>query len=371
MKKLLCLVLAIASVLSVLSLTSCKKDDGAPEGMQPLRCGSEYGYNLYVPEEWTVSNYGDIAAAYVALRDPTSITFVKAEAPSGTLEEYFNSEMAQFPFAITREKENEATAFGNATKAFKYTYTYEHDINVQDINGNGLKDDKIKTGVMQIFVYNGDDFYIFTYTSALTERDAGVTYYEYYLEKVNSVISSFEFIAKSGEVKAPEYETDDRGYILASDKSLCGFTMYVPNSYSVDYSSGMVSVSREDGTSINVSKATYTNVQKETYWEHRLGEIEKIADKTTNGEGKEVTTVKELAALVDVTADVFGETGGISVKWAYSFEYTYTLYGVDYHVYQVLIRKNMNGYVFTYTAEEANYAAHIEEAKAILSEIEF
>ncbi len=357
MRKILCFVLAIATVLSVLSLTSCKKDNGAPEGMQPLRCGSEYGYNLYAPEEWTVSNYGEIAAAYVSKLDSTSITFVKAEAPTGTLEDYFNAEMAKLPFETAVEKRNEKTAFGNATEAFKYTYSYDYN--------------EAKIGVMQIFVYNGSDFYIFTYTSGLKDKGEGVTYYESYLEKVNSVINSFEFIEKSGEAAKPEYETDDRGYILASDKKISGFTMYVPSEYRVDYSSGMVSVSRDDGTSINVSKATYTNVQKETYWEHRLGELEKLADKTTDEDGKEVTTVKEIATLVDVTDDVFDDTGILSVKWAYAFEYSYMLGGESYHVYQVLIRKNMNGYVYTYTASEENYASHLEEAKAILSEIEF
>ncbi len=359
MRKILCFVLAMVTILSVLSLTSCKKGDGAPDGMQVLRAGSEYGYNIYAPEEWTVSNYGDIAAAYVSKLDSTSITFVKADAPEGELDTYFDTEMAKFPFDITVNKRNEPTTFGNASSSFKYTYSYTYG--------------ESEIGVMQIFVYNDADFYIFTYTSGLKDKGDGVSYYESYLEKVESVINSFEFIAKSGEVSKPNYTTDERGYILASDKSVCGFEMYVPSAYKVDYSSGMVSVSRDDGTSINVSKATYTNVQKETYWEHRLGEIEAIADKTVDSNGKEVTTVKEITTLTDVTGEVFVENDGAlsAVKWAYAFEYTYALGGVEYHVYQVLIRDVMDGYVYTYTAKETNYATHIDEAKSILSEIKF
>lgn len=359
MRKILCLILAIATMISVLSLTSCKKGDGAPEGMQVLRAGAEYGYNIYVPEEWTVSNYGEIAAAYVSKLDSTSITFVKAAAPEASLESYFDSEMAKFPFEVTVEKRAAETAFGNATAAYKYTYSYEY-------SGSNI-------GVMQIFVYNGNDFYIFTYTSGLKDKGDGVTYYESYLEKVESVISSFEFIEKSGEVTKPQYTTDDRGYILASDKKICGFEMYVPSAYRVDYSSGMVSVSRDDGSSINMSKATYTNVQKETYWEHRLGEIKKLADVTVDESGNEVTTVKEIATLVEVTGEVFTDNDGMlsSVKWAYAFEYTYSLGGEVYHVYQVLVRDVMDGFVYTYTAKEANYATHIDEAKSILSEIKF
>ena len=122
-----------------------------------------------------------------------------------------------------------------------------------------------------------------------------------------------------------------------------------------------------------MAKATYTNVQKETYWEHRLGEIKKLADVTVDANGNEVTTVTEIATLVDVTGVVFGENDGMlsAVKWAYAFEYTYSLGGEVYHVYQVLIRNVMDGYVYTYTAKEANYATHIEEAVSILSEIGF
>ena len=346
-------------MISVLSLTSCKKGDGAPDGMQVLRAGAEYGYNIYVPEEWTVSNYGDIAAAYVSKLDSTSITFAKAEAPDGDLDTYFDVEMAKLPFEVTVNKRNESTAFGNASAAFKYTYSYTYG--------------ESEIGVMQIFVYNGSDFYIFTYTSGLKDKGDGVSYYESYLEKVGNVINSFEFIAKSGNATEPEYKTDERGYILASNKAVCGFEMYVPNAYKVDYSSGMVSVSRDDGSSINVSKATYTNVQKETYWEHRLKEIEAIADKVLDENGESVTSVEEITSLLDVTGEVFGENDGIlsAVKWAYAFEYTYTLGGIEYHVYQVLVRDVMDGYVYTYTAKEVNYAKHIEEAKSILSEIKF
>ena len=48
------------------------------------------------------------------------------------------------------------------------------------------------------------------------------------------------------------------------------------------------------------------------------------------------------------------------------------LEGITYHVYQVLIVESMvNGYVFTYTASEENYAKHLEEAKTVLGKIDY
>ena len=58
------------------------------------------------------------------------------------------------------------------------------------------------------------------------------------------------------------------------------------------------------------------------------------------------------------------------VNNAKAYEYTYTYDGVDYHVYQVIIiESGVNGYVFTYTADEASYEKHLDEAKSVLLKI--
>lgn len=341
MKKVISFCLIIATVcLLAMSLVGCKKDDGVPEGMQIVRAGSEYGYNLYAPEEWTVSNHGDVACVYVSKLDSTSVTFVKADAPEkDKIIEYFDADMAKFPFAITAGIKGEATAFGNATEAYKFTYSYKYG--------------EATIGVMQIFVYNGADFYIFTYTSSLGEKEEGTSNYDYYLEKVSSIITNFRFIEKNGEPSAPEYESDGKGNILVSDKSICGFTMYVPEAYKVDYSSGIVSVTREDGSNINMSETDYAASSTEEYWEHKRETLEAI-----------VGTVTEIEMYTDVSDET-------QAGWGCAFEYSYTFGGSDYHVYQVLINKGLKLYVFTYTATEANYAAHLAEAKAVLAGIEF
>ena len=359
MKRIICLLLAVVILATgVLALSSCKNKSEVPEGMQLVRGGSEYGYNLYAPEEWTVSNRGEIACAYVSKLDSTSIIFVKSEAPSAegmTRAEatvaYFDAEMAKLPFPLTVDLHGEAAEFGNAREAYKFTYSYEYN--------------DTTVGVMQILVYNGDDFYIFTYTSFHEEKEYGLTNYEFYLEKLGTVISTFEFIDKSGEPAKPEYERDADGWLIVSERKVAGFVLHLPESYAVDYSSGIVSATDGDGRNITMSKATYTGVDKDSYWEQRKKDLEPFVDKVKDADGKESSSLSEVEGGISVAVNIDG------AKWAYSYEYTFLREGVKYHVYQVLIVKGMNGFVYTYTSAEDNFATGIDTAKEILHKIEY
>lgn len=332
MKRIICLLLAAVILLTgVAALSSCNKDNGLPEGMRLLRGGPEYGYNLYAPEGWTVSNRGEIACAYVSKLDTTSITFVQAEAPSAegkTRAEatvgYFDAQMDKMPFAVTVDTRGESVKFGNASEA-----------------------------------------YSFTYSSSKDKRDDGRTSYGLYLDGVERVISTFEFTDKSGKPQSPEYERDEDGWLIVSDKAVAGFLMRVPDAFTVDYSSGIVSVSRKDGGNITVSRMTYNGVDKDGYWERRKNELAPFVDRITDENGKEKSSLKEVEGAISVEVGLEGATR------AYSYEYTYSYCGVKYRVYQVLIITKMKSFVYTYTATDACYAAGIDEAKEILGKIEY
>ena len=340
LKWALCLILMLGSLASLLSCGN--SDDGLPEGMMLLRGGESEGYYLYAPEEWSAANHGNIASAYASKVDNTSITFAKAEyvSPEG-LNEYFASEVDMLPFETTVTVEGEAITFGNASAAYRFVYDYNY------------KDMDFRT--MQVFVYNGsEELYIFTFTSYARERTEGQSYFAFYMDKVNAVMDNFKFVEKKQSEKAPaEYEKDSDGYILVSDKAIAGFSLFVPETFRPDYASGIVSASHSDGSNINVSKATYTGVTSADYFRERVDDLESLT-------GGEVTVIKN------------GESLSLSdVKWAHVYEYTYTLLGKDYHVYQVLIVKGYEGYVFTYTSEEALYSEHIAEAESTLRKLRF
>lgn len=342
MKRLLAAFITIITLFSILAMTSCGNKDGAPDGMQLVRGGEDVGYNFWGPEEWVVANYGDISCTYASKIDLSSMTFVEAEKPSATIEEYFESEKTKFPYEISVSVNGDNCTFGNANKlAKKYVYSYTY------------KD--FSYTCMQIFVLNGDSFYIFTYTANNSKRTDDQTYYEYYLDKVTAVIDAFEFTTKSDVTDTSKnYERDGDGYILISDKILSGFKMYVPEDFKVDYSSALVSATHTDGTNVTMAQATYTGSTSQAYWEARKANINAFAD----GSVEEIEVGKQIE-LADT-------------KWALAYEYTYVFEGIKYHVYQVqILASATTGYVFTYTATEDLYNTHFSEMNKVLSKFEY
>jgi hypothetical protein len=207
---------------------------------------------------------------------------------------------------------------------------------------------------MQIFVSYGSRFGIFTYNSMLENISSPeVVQYDYYEEKIAKVIECFKFVEK-GEPNEDDkvYETDKDGYKLISDKSVAKFSLYVPDEFAPDASSGLVSATAADGSNITLSRATATGVVVSDYWETRKSELSAIAKNVT-----EISTN---------TPSSLGNS-----KQAFSYEYTFVYNNTTYHVYQVLAVTNFNGFVFTYTATEENYSKHIDTVMEIAKKVEF
>ena len=56
------------------------------------------------------------------------------------------------------------------------------------------------------------------------------------------------------------------------------------------------------------------------------------------------------------------------------YEYTYTLFGTKYHVYQIYVvdgRLSREVFVFTFTSPESIYSSEIDEVKTIFDKIGF
>ena len=341
MKKITAAALIIITILT--ALCGCSQTADAPDGMQLVRGSDALGYYLYSPIGWIAASQGKIASSYVSTIDSTSVTLVEAKMPEGTIKEYFESAKADFTFDIEVKNEGGepiACKLGNAEEAQQYIYDYEY---------SGFK---FRT--MQIFAKFEGRFYIFTFTSQLTDRTSDVSYYDFHLENsLPMIVENVKFVTKSGAESSPEY-TEVDGYLLVSDKKLCGFDMYVPKDYKVDYSDGIVSVTRDDGANITVSKSTAGGVSIKTYWESRKKELESIFGTVTE---------------IDVNKSEGVTLGNLAT--AASYEYTYELGGVKYHVYQVFAVNSFNGYAFTFIAPESVYAERIGEALDVAARLEF
>ena len=209
---------------------------------------------------------------------------------------------------------------------------------------------------MQIFAKFEGRFYIFTFTSQLTNRQGSEqSYYEFHLENsLKSITDNIKFVKKAGELQAPEY-TEVDGYLLVSKAELCGFDFFVTKDYKVDFSDGIISVSREDGSNITITKATTGGMRIDEYWNTRKGELETIFG-----------TVTEVKIEHRV-----GKLGNLAENTTSTFEYTYSHGGVTYHVYQLLGVDNFSGYVFTFTTTEDLYAERIAEAMDIAARVDF
>lgn len=337
MKRFFAIILILCTLLS---LSACnKKDDGIPDGMQLVRGGEKYGYYMYAPEEWTVASYGEVSSAYASNVDTSSISYVEVAMPDGTVDEYFNESLKEFPAQPDIKTANVDTTFGNADDAKKYVFEHEY-------SGH-----KFRT--MQIFVKYGERFGIFTFNSVLENISSpDVVQYDYYEEKIASVIKNFKFVSKSGEEEKITYPTDSEGYRLVSDKSIVKYSLYLPEQFDVEFASGMTVASLSDGSNLTLSRATTTGIKVNEYWETRKDELSSIA-----------TDIKE------VKVETVAKLG--NSKQAVSYEYTFVYNNTKYHVYQVLAVTTFNGFVFTYTATEDNYAKHIDTIMKIAEKVEF
>ena len=349
MKKTVALLLTI--IIALTALAGCSDTSDVPSGMQTVRGSDALGYYLYVPDGWTVANQGDVAAAYVSTVDTTSVTLVEAEMPEGTIAEYFEAAKSDFTFEITVTKENADYKLGNATEAKQFIYEYKY----QTVDQTGKKD-YYDFRTMQIFAKFDGRFYIFTFTSQLAERHgSGQSYYDFHLENsLKTITDNIKFVKKSGEVETPEYPEVD-GYLLVSKRELCGFDFFITKDYSVDFSDGIISVSREDGSNITIAKATTGGMRIDEYWALRKGELEAVFGTVTE---------------VNI-AHRSGKLGDLDESTTSTFEYTYTHGGVTYHVYQLLGVDSFSGYVFTFTVPDALYAERIDEALDIASRVDF
>lgn len=368
MKRILAFTLAIVTLIASLSLlSSCgKDDDGIPEGLQLVRGGEDVGYYFYGPDGWTVANQGDISATYVSNINYTSLTFVPLKTPDSTDENFsfalyikglFDADMDKYsrsPFSeftlIESPKETEdgkglaTSTFGNSTEAYKFIYSYTYE--------------NRSYTAMQIFsVYRGN-VYLFTYNASNAEYMNDKSFYSFYLnDYIQPVIENFKFVEKKGTPSKKDYPRDSDGDMLVSDKRQTGFDMYVPEEYSVDISTGIVCVSKENGVSITMSSMINSTVYPHENFLQRKAKLESLSD-----DGK-VEVLTENNTFEPENAAMASE-----------YEYKYTLFGVEYHVYQIYAldgRISRDFYVFTFTAPESVFADEIDEAKAIFNKIGF
>ncbi len=368
MKKLLILLITL---ISILSLASCAGGEDVPQGMQLVAGSDSLGYYFYAPEEWLISNVGDIKSAYISRVNTTSVSFTEVMLDSDKRnDDYFfnhyfseNQDELEKMKNFTVKEEAKSIIFGakdfEADKAVYYTYTYEYPSFKYETGNDEPTAVYYEFQFMQLLASHEGRYYMLTYSAQNTAEEGVTPNFEKYLEKAKTVIENFRFTTKSGdETNEVEYERDSDGYLLISDKGLSGFNFYVPEDFKCDYSSAIVSATHEDGSNMSITEATATGVYANQYWQMRKQDLSVF-----------VTDIKEIQ--VDVETRLGNNSSKLYGDWAYAYEYSYKYNGNDYHVYQIIAINGSSGYVFTYTAKEENYLTHLEAVFKTIEKVDF
>ena len=125
-----------------------------------------------------------------------------------------------------------------------------------------------------------------------------------------------------------------------------------------------------------MTKATAVGSYSSVYFQRRLEELAEMG-------ATDVTVIERAKSDDTLTKDPLPSKlgqlpeAGYNTEFNYAFdiEYTYIFDGVKYHVYQVIgVKGNLltaDGFVFTYTATEENYASHLDTVKAMRDKVNF
>ena len=166
------LLLLLLSALFLLS--SCAKGNGdAPEGMK-LASGEAVDYDLYVPENWTVTSQTGFTSAYYSTRQRTNISLAAySREDNMTVEEYWLSYTGPFSEVyhdFTVIEETDCTLGGVIGKKYTYKGTFM-DVSFQ---------------FMQMICIRSGNIYVLTYTATADEFDECT-------EDFNMMVENFRF----------------------------------------------------------------------------------------------------------------------------------------------------------------------------------
>lgn len=155
------------------------------------------------------------------------------------------------------------------------------------------------------------------------------------------------------------------------------YDLYVPEEWQEDITTGMTAAyySSQDPSNISMIAFELDGTVKtiEDYWNSYLPSLVAVfpdiafenvpeeESETTEGDpsGTEAVKVGEPEQLT---------LGGVP---ALAYNYTASMSGVKYKFYQVIAFRSARVYIFTYTAETANYDSHIEDVVGILGNFRF
>ncbi len=146
-------------------------------------------------------------------------------------------------------------------------------------------------------------------------------------------------------------DTDIPDGMKLAENEYVSYKLYVPENWTVDISAGFTTAYANDKS--NISLTVFT-------WSSEFDSMQKYCD---DYYAKIASTFKEVSEPQMEHAD---QKLGDLDKYVLTYVYTMVSDGETYKIMQVFAANAGQIYIFTYTALEAKYSAHLEEVTAMI-----
>ncbi len=375
-KRLVCFVLTLCLLVgAIASLSACSGASEIPEGYQYATCNGEY-FRLFLPTQWTVNTESGVSGGYTNVFADVAVSMVEvpftvadgADMPAG------ETTVASETSADTTARVASLTDFFHAHMAdvetlqnYKHEKTSDTTMNASEGGKRAAAKDVTYTATIgsttyryrQVLCKVEGRFYLFTCSYNLAFYEAMNEEQQIKLTAMVEEILGYvvfhtvPFVGGENDKKQPHAEAP-AGMKLVSNKDV-PYLFFAPESWIAVPGSAASQVYASESDRSNVSVIGIVPEEEKTsiddYWKKTLLHYESALENFT---------------LVSTTE---GET--IDGRVTMVYEYTYTLGGVQYHARQAVCAYSLMLVSMTYTALEENYAAHLDEVKAMQDAIRF
>ena len=339
-----CILLALCLLCT--GLTACSGADEVPDGYQYATCAGEY-FRLFVPTQWTVNTESGISGAYLSIDPNATIAVTMCESPFGadqedaTLDDFREAHRAEV--SALRDYAEESVYASNVSgyKAQNLVYT-------ATVAGTPVK-------YRQMMCKVSGRFFLFTYCAPADRFDD-------YTDIVSEIIDSIQFYSTPYEgdgVPTRKVSEDGKtpvGMRLISTDEVA-FRFYAPETWETDTTSvlNMVYVTEADGSRSNVTMTAYMpdneGFSVDDYWKMCALHYQ---DTLQHFNVTSITSESKLGGRNTVT-----------------YEYTYTLGGVNYKTRQSMCVYTTMVYIMTYTALPAYFDSHLSDVQLMEQSLTF
>lgn len=332
-KKTAAVLLLAATLLCVLPLFGCAKDDGIPDNMFSASLSGE-PFIFYVPNDWQDNRDSGISSARFGLDVIASARAYVPEDENETLESFVQKHIEECKKNYETESvESKAAKLGKTASALRVEFDFK------------ATEDAEKTKAVQYFAMNNGEAIMLSFYCKSADFDE----YAEVFEQIRKEFVLTERTATENEAVTDKKTPD--GMKLASNG--LEYVFYIPTAWETDVSDSFSFAYYPEAGKPNVTVTSYLpngEITAERYfliceedYEKSLSGYERLSEEKMKVAGREAI--------------------------AYTYKTTYG--GKDVKIMQTVLVYDTRVYSVTYTANSDRFDAHIDDVRAMLSAFRF